>query len=165
MTTQPATESFSLETVASIAYARQLGVGDLPRRTTARFPDKLALVAERRRVSFAAFDAVINRCANALAARGLAKGDRLALLSHNCVAFVVLAFATARLGIVLVPINFMLGAEEIAFILRHSGARGMVSEDGLARTADKAMASAELRDGLRSDRAVRHGAGRRLGGR
>jgi len=147
VTSQPG--AFGPETVAAIARARQHGVGDLPRRTAARFPDRLALVAEGRRVSFAAFDAAINRCANALAARGLAKGDRLALLSHNCWAFAVLAFATARLGVVLVPINFMLGAEEAAFILRHSGARGLVSEDVLARTADEAMVSAGLRDGLR----------------
>lgn len=100
-------------------------------------------------MSFAAFDEAINRCANALAARGLAKGDRLALLSHNCWAFAVLVFATARLGVVLVPINFMLGSEEVAFILRHSGARGMISEDVFARTADTAMISAGQRDGLR----------------
>jgi fatty-acyl-CoA synthase len=147
VTSQPG--SFGPETVAAIARARQHGVGDLPRRTAARYPDRLALVEEGRRASFAAFDAAINRCANALAARGLAKGDRLALLSHNCWAFAVLAFATARLGVVLVPINFMLGAEEAAFILRHSGARGLVSEDVLAPTAEEAMVSAGLGDGLR----------------
>jgi fatty-acyl-CoA synthase len=149
MTALPVTESFSPETTASIARARQHGVGDLPRRTALRFPEKLALIAEGRRVTFIEFDAAINRCANVLAARGLAKGDRLALLSHNCSAFVVVAFATARLGIVLVPINFMLGVEEIAFILRHSGARGMISEDALTRAAEEAMVSAGVRGGLR----------------
>ena len=39
---------------------------------------------------------------------GCAKGDRLALLSHNCWQFAVVAFATAKLGVVLVPVNFML---------------------------------------------------------
>ena len=60
--------------------------------------------------------------AAALAARGLKKGGRLALLSHNCWQFVVLSFATARLGVVLVPVNFMLGPAEIAYILGHSRA-------------------------------------------
>lgn len=127
-----------------IARARQHAVGDLLRRTALRYPDKLAVVAGDHRVSYAEFDAAVNRCANALAARGLAKGDRLALLSHNCWPYAVLVFATARLGVVLVPVNFMLGAEEIAFILSHSGASGIVVEDALAPTAEKAMAGLDL---------------------
>src|SRR5271170_888733 len=112
---------FSPRTAATVARARQHSVGDLLHRSAARYPDKLAVVAGDLRVSYAEFDAAVNRAAHALADRGLAKGDRLALLSHNCWQYVLLAFATARLGVVLVPVNFMLGAEEIAFILRHSG--------------------------------------------
>jgi fatty-acyl-CoA synthase len=74
-----------------------------------------------------------------LTAKGLAKGDRLAVLSHNCWEYAVLVFATARLGVVLVPVNFMLGSEEIGYILRHSGARGIASEDGLADVAGAAL--------------------------
>jgi fatty-acyl-CoA synthase len=51
--------------------------------------------------------------------------------------------------VVLVPINFMLGPEEIAFILRHSGASGMVTEDGLAPSAQKALAAAGVDGGVR----------------
>ncbi|WP_345382426.1 acyl-CoA synthetase [Pseudonocardia yuanmonensis] len=140
---------FTPQTAEAIARARQHSLGDLLRRTALRYPDKLAVVAGERRVSFAEFDAAVNRCANNLAGKGLGKGDRLALLSHNSWQFAVLAFATARLGVVLVPVNFMLNAEEIAFILGHSGAKGMVTEDALAPTAEKALASAELSDGVR----------------
>ena len=124
-------------------------MGDLLHRSAARYPDKLAVVAGDLRVSYAEFDAAVNRAAHALADRGLAKGDRLALLSHNCWQYVLLAFATARLGVVLVPVNFMLGAEEIAFILRHSGARSMVTEAALAGTAEKALAAAGTEGGIR----------------
>jgi fatty-acyl-CoA synthase len=141
--------SFTPETVESIARARQHSVGDLLRRTALRYPGKLAIVAGERRVTYAEFDQSVNRCAHALAARGLSHGDRLALLSHNCWQYAVLTFATARLGVVLVPVNFMLGAEEIAFILRHSGATGMVAEDSLAATAEKAIVSAGLEGGVR----------------
>jgi fatty-acyl-CoA synthase len=137
------------DTSAAIARARQHSVGDLLRRTALRYPDKLAVIDGGRRVTFAEFDAGVNRAAHALADRGLAKGDRLALLSHNCWQYAVLAFATARLGVVLVPVNFMLGAEEIGFILGHSGTKGMISEDALAGTAEKALASAGLSDGVR----------------
>ena len=141
--------SFTQQTVETVARARQHSLGDLLRRTARRYPDKLAIVAGDRRVTFAEFDHAVSRCANNLAARGLRKGDRLALLSHNCWQFAVLVFATARLGVVLVPVNFMLGAEEIAFILRHSGASGMVTEDTLAATAEKAIAAAGLTGGVR----------------
>ena len=143
------TAAFTPQTAASIAVARQHAAGDLLRRTALRYPGKLAVVAGQRRVSFAEFDAAANRCANALAARGLTKGDKIALLSHNSWQYAVLVFATARLGAVLVPVNFMLGAAEIAYILRHSGAAGLITEDALAETAEKALSSAGLTDGVR----------------
>lgn len=139
---------FTSDTAAAIARARQHSVGDLLRRTALRCPDKLAVVAGERRITYAEFDVAVNRAAHALAARGLDKGDRLALLSHNCWQFAVLAFATAKLGVVLVPVNFMLGADEVAFILRHSGATGMVTEDVLTATADAALVAAGV-PGLR----------------
>lgn len=121
------------------AVARQQGLGDLPRRTAHRFPAKLALVDGDTRLTFADLEAVVGRTAAALAAAGMAKGDRLALLSHNCWEYAVLSFATARLGVVLVPVNFMLGAEEIAYILDHSEASAFVVEDALVDTAEAAM--------------------------
>ncbi|HWC84413.1 MAG TPA: acyl-CoA synthetase [Pseudonocardiaceae bacterium] len=141
--------AYSAQTSEAIARARRHGVGDLVHRTAMRYPDKTAIVAGPRRITFTEFDRLVNRCANALSARGLGKGDRLALLSHNCWQYVVLSFATARLGVVLVPVNFMLQAEEIAFILDHSGARGLIAEDALAATGAQAMASAGLTGGLR----------------
>lgn len=133
----------------AVARARRHAVGDLLHRTARRYPGKLAVVDGDLRVTYAEFDAAVNRTAHALAERGLAKGDRLALLSHNCWQFAVMAFATAKLGVVLVPVNFMLGAEEIAFILRHSGASGMVTEDSLGGTAEAALAAAGVAGGIR----------------
>jgi len=52
---------------------------------------------------------------------------------------VVLSFATARLGVILVPVNFMLGADEIAFILDHSEATCFVAEDALVGVAEQAI--------------------------
>ncbi|WP_181782151.1 acyl-CoA synthetase [Pseudonocardia pini] len=141
--------AFTPETTAAIARTRRHALGDLLHRTAKRYPDKLAVVAAERRATFTEFDEAVNRCANSLAGRGLVKGDRLALLSHNSWEFAVLAFATARLGVVLVPVNFMLNAEEIGFILGHSGAKGLVTEDALAPTAEKAIAVAGLEGGVR----------------
>ena len=132
---------------ALVARARSHALGDIPRRTAQRFPDKTGLVDGDVRLTYAELDAAIDRTAAALAARGLVHGDRLALLSHNCWQFVVLSFATARLGVVLVPVNFMLGGDEVAYILEHSGAVAMVVEDALGAVAEQAVerSGADLR--------------------
>ena len=75
--------SFSAATEDAITLARRHSYGDLLHRTARRDPGKLAVVAGGLRVTFAEFDTAVNRCAHALAERGLAKGDPLALLSHN----------------------------------------------------------------------------------
>ncbi|OZM82741.1 acyl-CoA synthetase [Pseudonocardia sp. MH-G8] len=145
----PDAAPFTVDTAAAIARARQHGVGDLLRRTALRYPDKLAVVTGERRATYAEFDAAVNRAANALGARGVQKGDRLALLSRNCWEFAVVAFATAKLGVVLVPVNFMLGAAEIGYILQHSGATGMVAQAALVDTAEEALTIAGVTAGVR----------------
>lgn len=122
-----------------VARARQHALGDIPRRTAQRFPDKLALVDGELRLTYRELDAMVDSFAAALAERGLVQGERLVLLSHNCWQYVALTFATARLGVVLVPVNFMLGAEEVGYILEHSGAVAMVVEDALGEIAEQAV--------------------------
>jgi fatty-acyl-CoA synthase len=123
------------------AHAHTLG--DIPRRTARRFPDKLAVIDGAVRLSFAEFDELIDRTAAALAATGLVRGERLAILSHNCWQYAVLVFATARLGVVAVPLNFMLGAAEVAYILEHSGAAAFIVEDILVPVAREAQRLAD----------------------
>jgi fatty-acyl-CoA synthase len=129
---------------SQLRLARQQSISDVLHRTAARMPGKLAIVSGGTRLTFAELEATVSRTAAALAAEGLKKGDRLALLSRNCWQFAALSFATARLGVILVPVNFMLGAGEIAYILNHSEATAFVAEDGLAATADKAITAAGL---------------------
>ncbi len=106
-----------------------------------RFPDKVAIIDGDTRLSFREFDGLVARLSSALLHEGVAKGDRLAVLSHNCWEFAVLAFATARIGVILVPINFMLGSDEISYILKHSGASVFVVEDALVPVADDAVSA------------------------
>lgn len=129
-----------MDTAHHIRRARSQQLGDLLRRSAARLPDKTALVFRGQRDSFAELDRAVNRAANGLAARGIAKGDRVALFTHNNRAFVVLRFALARLGAVTTPVNFMLNAADVAYILTHSGARMLIAEDALCATADAALA-------------------------
>ncbi|MFI1916904.1 AMP-binding protein [Nocardia sp. NPDC020380] len=128
-----------METAAIVTGARRQGLGDLLRRSAARQPDKTALVWRERRESFAELDAAVNRVAHSLADRGVARGDRVAIYSHNCREFVLLYFALARLGAISVPINFMLKADEVAYILAHSGSTVLIAEDALAGEAETAV--------------------------
>ena len=89
--------------------------------------------------TYAEFDTVCNRLAHGLAARGLRRGDRIALLSRNSHQFVAIRFAVARLGAVLVPVNFMLTAGEVAYVLGHSGARLLCVEHEFAPVAQDAV--------------------------
>jgi len=127
-----------------IASARRHRLADLLQRSAARTPNKTALVYKELRQTFAELDETVNRTANALAARGVTKGDHIALLSHNNYSFVVIRFALARLGAVTVPINFMLNASEVAFILSNAEVRGMIVEDALTATADVAIVEAQV---------------------
>jgi fatty-acyl-CoA synthase len=92
------------------------------------------------RWTYAEFDERCDRLAAGLAAQGVLKGDRIAVLARNSHAFATLRFALARLGAVLVPINFMLKADEAAYILRHAGARLLATDSGLASLARAAAA-------------------------
>jgi fatty-acyl-CoA synthase len=121
------------------ARVRSHTIGDIPRRSARRYPDKVAIVDGPVTLTFAEFDEMVDHAAAALHDNGFRPGDRIALLSHNCWQYAVLAFATARAAVVLVPINFMLTAEEIAYILAHSRATGFIVEDELVTVAERAM--------------------------
>ncbi|WP_420717551.1 acyl-CoA synthetase [Emcibacter sp.] len=131
------TQDEDLKTTITRARSQQLG--DLLRRSARRVPDKTALVFGEFRDSFAGLDDLVNRTANALRHKGIAKGDRVALLSHNNRSFVILRFALARIGAVMTPINFMLNASEVAYILSDAGAVAMIAEDALVPLAEEAI--------------------------
>ena len=122
-----------------IARARDHSLGDIPRRSARRYPDKVAIIDGDVQLTFAEFDALVDRAAAALSDNGFGAGDRVALLARNCWQYAVLAFATARAAVVLVPINFMLTAKEIFYILGHCRAKGFIVEPDLIAVADEAM--------------------------
>jgi fatty-acyl-CoA synthase len=81
---------------------------------------------------------VCNQLAAGLARQGVGTGDRVAILARNSHAYVALRFALARLGAVMVPINFMLRSEEIAYLLRHSAAKLLCVDTALAEVGRRA---------------------------
>ncbi|WP_295702398.1 long-chain-fatty-acid--CoA ligase [Lapillicoccus sp.] len=110
----------------------RVNVGDSLTRTAARTPETVALVDSSRSLTYAEFNRWVNRLANALLHRGFAAGDALGLASGNSVEFLVTYYACAKIGAVCVPINLGWRVEEVAYVLEHSGARGLVVSEALA---------------------------------
>ncbi|WP_033288856.1 fatty acyl-CoA synthetase [Amycolatopsis jejuensis] len=121
------------------ARVRRNSLGDVLRRSARRHPDRVALREGGTSLTYAQLDLDVNRLANALAERGIGQGDRVAVLSRNSTAYVLAIFAVARLGAVLVPVNFMLTAGEAGYVLKHSGAIAVLSSTELAEVADQAI--------------------------
>ncbi|MCU0491476.1 MAG: acyl-CoA synthetase [Chloroflexaceae bacterium] len=127
---------------------RRQTLGDLLRRTAARSPNKTAVVCGETSWSYAELNRICNRLAHGLAAHGVRPGDRVAILSRNSHAFVAVRFALARLGAVLVPINFMLNGAEAGFILRDSGAGLLCVGSDMVELGRTAAAHAPAVEGL-----------------
>src|SRR5690349_21223072 len=76
--------------------------------------------------------------ATAMAARldqlGIGVGDRVAFVSHNSARLLAAFFGVCGYGRVLVPVNFRLSAEEVAYIVEHSGARVLYVDPELAES-------------------------------
>src|SRR6266540_4100538 len=100
-------------------------LGDLIRRD--RDLDKVAIIdlggKLPREVSYARLDAMANGVARALSVRGLARGDRLAILSANRVEYLAAYYGIMRAGLVAVPVSFKFPRSTIHFILRDADAR------------------------------------------
>ncbi len=128
----------------SVDVARGRSLSDIVRLSAERNPDKLALAYEAHRDSFAQLNTVIDRTAHALIKRGVTKGDRVAILCHNNRTFVVLRFALARIGAITTPINFMLNAPDVAYILGHAEPVAFAVEDALIPIAEEAITQAGL---------------------
>jgi long-chain acyl-CoA synthetase len=92
-------------------------VYDMIARNARIFAHREAWVADQKRLSFIDFHNNINTLAYGLEAGGLQKGDRIAILSQNCYEFVLLYGAAARLGAIILPINWRLSAPEVEYIL------------------------------------------------
>lgn len=125
---------------ATISKAREHSIGDLLRRSAGREPAKLAVSCGSVSWTFAEMDTICNRLGRGLLGLGVKKGDRLAVLSRNSHAFAALRFAVARVGAVLVPINFMLNPGEINFILKSSGAKLLATGPDFVEPARAASA-------------------------
>jgi long-chain acyl-CoA synthetase len=96
------------------------------------FPDRAAVVLGENGLTYAQVDAAANQVANALVARGVGPGDRVALSCPNLPYFPVVYYGILKAGAAVVPLNILLNEREIAYHLQDSGATGYFCFEGTA---------------------------------
>lgn len=139
---------------AALSYASGAGtepligrtIGDDLARTVARLADSEAVVdvPTGRRWTYRELDEAVDRVASGLLAMGLAKGDRIGIWAPNSAEWILVQYATARLGAILVNINPAYRSHELQYVLGHAGIRMLVAAPSF-KTSDYAAMIAEVR--------------------
>lgn len=104
-------------------------------------PARPAVIEGDRTLTWAEFDAATNRVANGLAALGLPRGSRLAVLMTNGVEMTQILFGAGKAGISVVPINLSVNDAAVAAMIRDCGARAVAASDAQCRRIDALRAA------------------------
>lgn len=126
-------------------------IGEDLERTVARVPAREAVVdvPTGRRLTYAELDAAVDRVASGMLAAGVAKGDRVGIWSPNCVEWVLVQYATAKIGVILVNINPAYRSHELQYVLNQSGVRLLIAARSF-KTSDYVAMVEEVRPGCAS---------------
>ena len=108
-------------------------------------PDGEAIVCQKQRLSYRAFDAIVKRWVAALAELGVKRGERVALLLGNNIAFPAVLFAVLRLGAIAVPMSIREQAAPLAYMLSHCRAMVLVHDGDLSERLPAPSATPQLR--------------------
>ncbi len=124
-------------------------IGDHFERTAARFADRPALISRHQdvRLTYGQLDAAIDAVASALLRAGIEAGDRVGIWAPNCAEWVLVQYATAKVGAILVNVNPAYRTHELEYVLRQSGVRLLFSASAF-KTSDYAGMIDEVGGGL-----------------
>jgi fatty-acyl-CoA synthase len=147
--TSPSSTSPSSASPSSASYSNGVAaipllgetIGENLRRIAAGLGDGEALVdvPSGRRWTYAELDADTDAVALGLAAAGIRSGDRVGIWAPNCAQWLLLQYATAKIGAILVNINPAYRSHELGFVLRQSGVRLLVSAESFKTSDYRAM--------------------------
>jgi len=113
-----------------------MNLGQLLKINAVKFPDTVALMDVNRRFTYPQTNQRVNQLAHSLLSIGLSKGDKVAVLLENSIEIVEIYLATAKTGIVIVPINFRLVSGEVEYIVDNSDAKAFIVHDQLVSTVE-----------------------------
>ncbi len=111
-------------------------VGYIPYKRALMSPDKTAIIYEDEPVTYKQLNEGANRCAHMLQKKGIKKGDRICVVLLNCVEFLELYFAAAKLGAIFVPLNWRMVGPELEYQINDCGARLLVFHDSFLSVID-----------------------------
>ena len=109
-------------------------------RAAASHPDKVAVIDGNERLTYREFEQFTRRMAGMLEQTGVVPGDIVSVLAPSCIAMLAAHFAVPMTGAALNTINTRLDAETIAFMLRHGGARALITDREFSATIEAALA-------------------------
>jgi long-chain acyl-CoA synthetase len=96
---------------------RDYTIYDFISRNAVLYPERDCIVFNDRRLSFRQFKEKCDRLASGLLQAGIRQGDRLGVVAYNCDEYVILYGAAARIGAVVLPVNWRFQADEMAYVL------------------------------------------------
>lgn len=107
----------------------EMSVGKVLDKVFCKFADQTAFSVYDRKYSYAEVGASVNRLANGLASLGLEKGDRVMVMTINCIEYLFADYATAKLGLIKVPVNTMQIKQDIEYRLKDTEACAVILDD------------------------------------
>ena len=102
-----------------------------------KFPDTVALKDSKRCYTYPEANIRVNQLAHSLTSLGLEKGDKVAVLMENSIEMIEIYLATAKTGLIIVPINFRLVSTDVDFIANNSDAKAFIVHDQFAKKVDR----------------------------
>jgi long-chain acyl-CoA synthetase len=114
--------------------------------TAARLPDKTALIFGDRTFPYRELERLTNQAANGLKALGVKKGDRVTLFAQNCWEWVISYIGIAKAGGVINPVNAMLTADELAYVVKDCGARILITTTERAKAVLNLKSEGSLKE-------------------
>ena len=112
-------------------------VGNIIRKRADISPEATAIVFDGDQITYQALNKASNQVARMLQMSGVRRGDRVAVLLSNCVEFVEIYFAVAKLGAILVPLNWRLVGRELAYQLNDCDAKALFFHDTFEKTVNE----------------------------
>jgi fatty-acyl-CoA synthase len=97
-----------------------LVIGDIVRLNAKRYPDKRAIIMGDDCLTFHELNNLANQLAYGLLSTRVAPGDRVGILAHNCLQYAIINYAVAKIGAILVPINFRFKEDELTYVINNS---------------------------------------------
>ena len=113
-----------------------LNLGQILPVNAKKHPDTVALKDKERSFTYPETNRRVNKLAHSLLSLGLSKGDKVAVLLENCIEMVEVYLATAKTGLVIVPVSFRLVGPEVEYIVSNSDAQAFIVYDEFTPTVD-----------------------------